>query len=56
MRSEVGRLTRNIVIQGTQDDQDNHGGHLLIHGLCSAGVYVHIDGAEFIRMGQGKMR
>lgn len=48
-RSEVGRLTRNIVIQGDPaSDATQFGGHVMI----MAGGEAYVDGIELRRMGQ----
>lgn len=51
-RAPVINLTRNIKVQGTNDSAwstDRFGGHCMFMGLAGQ---VHIDGVEFIRMGQ----
>jgi hypothetical protein len=51
-RAVVGNLTRNIVIQGADDEAWSRGGfgaHLMVMGLTSK---VTIDGVEFRRVGQ----
>ncbi len=49
MRAAVGRLTRNIRIQGdTASTEGAFGGHVMV----MAGAVALVDGAEFIRMGQ----
>jgi hypothetical protein len=49
MRSEVGRLTRRIVIQGdTASTNLRFGGHVMI----MKGGVAQLDGVEFVRMGQ----
>ena len=48
-RGEVANLTRNIVIQATEDaDETYFGGHV----MAMAGSRMHVDGVEFARMGQ----
>jgi hypothetical protein len=42
MKVEVGRLTRNILIQGTRDDINYHGGHFMIHGKCEDGIFFSL--------------
>jgi hypothetical protein len=49
LRAEVGLLTRNIRIQGTQD-QGVLGGHFIVQVGFGA---VHVEGVEFAYMGQG---
>jgi len=50
MRVEVGRLTRNIVIQGDKDSEarNGFGGHVMI----MAGGKAYVDGIELLHMGQ----
>lgn len=49
MRSEVGRLSRRIVIQGdTASTNIKFGGHVMI----MQGGSAQLDGVEFVRMGQ----
>lgn len=51
-RAEVGNLTRNIVIQGADDDfwqNDGFGAHVMVMNLAAN---VHVDGVEFNRAGQ----
>jgi hypothetical protein len=54
MRSEVGLLTRNIVIRGDPADSisSQYGAHLMIHGMGSRGAVGRISFAEFTNVGQ----
>lgn len=51
-RAEVGNLSRNIIIQGEDDNlwqNEGFGAHVMIMDLASV---IHIDGVEFNRVGQ----
>lgn len=51
-RAEVGNLSRNIVIQGADDQfwqEEGFGAHVMVMGLDST---VKVDGVEFRRSGQ----
>ncbi|MCB1215050.1 MAG: right-handed parallel beta-helix repeat-containing protein, partial [Deltaproteobacteria bacterium] len=51
-RAEIGNLTRNIVIQGPDDElwqEKGFGAHVMVMGLSSI---VEVDGVEFRRVGQ----
>lgn len=49
IRAEVGRLTRNITIQGdASSTSSKYGGHVMIHMMGKA----YVDGVEFYQMGQ----
>ena len=53
MRLEVGLLTRNILIQGSENDsiKSEYGAHLMIHGKVSGGAIGRITYAEFKHAG-----
>lgn len=49
IRAEVGRLTKNITIQGDASSANSkYGGHVMIHMMGKA----YVDGVEFYQMGQ----
>lgn len=51
-RAEIGNLTRNIVIQGANDDlwqNEGFGAHVMVMALEAE---VHVDGVQFRRVGQ----
>ena len=53
MRTEVGLLTRNVVIQGSADGIPNkYGGHMMIHGMSNSNTVARIEYAEFAYCGQ----
>ncbi|KAM3144741.1 hypothetical protein pb186bvf_003050 [Paramecium bursaria] len=51
IKTEVGLLTRNIVIQGEASDK-NYGYHLMIHGQSNMGAIGRISYSEFTNGGQ----
>ncbi len=52
MRCEVGLLTRNVVIRGSDDGiATKYGGHMMIHGKSSAGTVGRIEYTEFYHVG-----
>ena len=50
MRAEVGLLTRNIMIEGT--NQDNWGGRVYIAQITSSRGRIDLNGVEMINLGQ----
>lgn len=56
MRSEVGLLTRNIVVQGdTNTDAYTHGSHLMFTGKANKGLDATLSYSEFRKCGQPKI-
>ena len=55
MRAEVGLLTRNIVMQGENSEDEDYGSHLMMFGKQNTGLEGKISYAEFTKCGQPKI-